>query len=114
MEKRYSILRKFGKGIVDGDGKQVAWIDDYSMAKDVCMFLNSDARLGLYPEYVMIGVDCYQMKGGVYYSDRLGISLDFTVRGEKMFSISGMGVYDGLLVEECSERKWLKDNELFI
>jgi len=67
----YKIKRKFGKSIVDENDKQVAWIDDYVLAKKVCMFLNKQRAISLYPEYVRIGNSCYRLSGSVYYSDKL-------------------------------------------
>jgi hypothetical protein len=109
QDKEYRIARKFGKGIVDVSGRQVAWVDDYVMAKAVCMFLNRGVD-GLYPKYVSIGGDCFRLDGDDYYSDRMGIRVDFSVRGSSLYSVSGVGKYDGLLVEEVSRGYWLDDN----
>ena len=109
MEKGYKIARKFGKGIVDGSGVQVAWVDDYVMAKAVCMFLNGGIG-GLYPEYVSIGGDCFRLDGDDYYSDRLSLRVDFSVVGGKLYCVSGVGMYDGVLLEGVSEVEWFKDN----
>jgi hypothetical protein len=106
----YKISKNFGKGIVDGDGIQVAWVDDYVMAKAVCMFLNDGYSSGLYPKYVSIGGSCYVYRGDVYYSHRLGVSLDFTVDGDRMYSVSSMEMSDRLLIIECGEDVWMVEN----
>ena len=105
----YKISKKFGKGIVDGEGKQVAWVDDYVMAKRICMFLNGGGCVD-YPEYVSVGGDCYELKGDLYFSVRLGISLDFTVSGVRMYSVSSFSERDGRVMEEVDYVEWFRDN----
>ena len=109
MEKRFRIARKFGKGIVDESGRQVAWVDDYLLAKRVCMFLNSDKFESMYPEYVRIGGACYRLDGDDYYCDRTGDRVEFTVDGGSLYVVGS-----GELIRVCSRGSWEFFNDGFI
>lgn len=112
MGKGYRIARKFGKGIVNGDGVQVAWVDDYVMAKAVCIFLNGS---GIdYPDYVKIGDCYYRLVDGCYYCAKSGVTVDFTVDGCNMYSVSGDNFYDRLLVYGCCIGDWYDYNGKYL
>jgi hypothetical protein len=109
----YRIERKYGKSIVDATGKQIAWVDDYNTAKKICCFLNDDGLKNCpFPKYVTIGDDAYILtKSEMYFCHKTMDTMEFTVMGGSLYTISSDFRKNNVVIKECSPSTWYKMNE---